>query len=58
MYIILEDSALLKKDGKYHTVKVVLVTCSGGKHVDYVAEDGTILKSEPYCRSKYSKVTV
>jgi hypothetical protein len=55
MYKILKENVMLRHKGKWYTVKVVLSTCSGGKKVDHITEDGTIIKSEPYCRSKYSK---
>lgn len=55
MYEILKENVMLRLQGKWYTVNVILSTVSGGKRIDYVTEDGTILKSEAYCRSKYSK---
>ena len=55
MYEILKENVMLRLKGKWYKVNVVLSTVSGGKRVDYVAEDGTILKSEAYSRSKYIK---
>lgn len=55
MYKVLEEKVMLRVENKWITTKVVLSNCSGGKKVDWVTEDGTIIKSEPYCRSKYSQ---
>ena len=55
MYKVLEKNVMLRVENKWITTKVVLSSCSGGKHIDWVTEDGTIIKSEPYCRSKYSQ---
>ncbi|MDR3597082.1 hypothetical protein [Clostridium sp.] len=56
MYKVLEENVMLRVENKWITTKVVLSSCSGGKRIDWVSEDGTIIKSEPHCRSKYSKV--
>lgn len=54
MYKVLEENVMLRVENKWITTKVVLSSCSGGKRIDWVSEDGTIIKSEPHCRSKYS----
>jgi hypothetical protein len=38
------------KDGKCHVCTLKILAVRGGKHVLYVAEDGTILKEEPMHR--------
>ena len=55
MYKVLKENVMLRLDEKWLSTKVVLSSCSGGKRIDYVADDGTIVKSEAYCRSKYSR---
>lgn len=55
MYEVLAEKVMIQVDDKWLSAKVVLATCIGGKRVDYVDENGNILKSEAYCRSKYSK---
>ena len=55
MYQILEENIKYRCKDKWYTVTAVLSTGSGGKTVDYITEDGTIIKTQAYCRSKYSK---
>ncbi len=55
MYKILEENVMFRLEDKWVKVNIVLTTVSGGKRIDYVTEDGTILKSEAYSRSKYNK---
>ena len=47
---LLEKDVAIEKDGKRYLCTVELVTAKGGQRVLYVAEDGTILKREPYFR--------
>jgi hypothetical protein len=56
MYKVLDEDVKLRQAGKWLTTKAVLSGCSGGKRIDFVDADGNILKSQAYCRSKYSKV--
>jgi hypothetical protein len=55
MYKILEENVMFRLEDKWVKVNIVLTTVSGGKRIDYVTGDGTILKSEAYSRSKYNK---
>ena len=55
MYKILEENVMLRIDNSWIGTNVILSSCSGGKKVDYVDATGKIIKSEPLCRSKYSK---
>jgi hypothetical protein len=57
MYKILEKNVMLRIEDKWINTKAVLASCSGGKRIDWVAKDGTIIKSVAYSRSKYSKDT-
>ena len=47
---LLEKNVAIEMDGKRYLCTVELVTAKGGQRVLYVAEDGTILKREPYFR--------
>ena len=47
---LLDKDVAIEKDGKRYLCTVELVTVKGGQRVLYVAEDGTILKREPYFR--------
>jgi hypothetical protein len=38
------------KDSKHYVCTLRLLAVRGGKHIAYVAEDGTILKQEPLFR--------
>jgi|GEM_PF-4480793 len=53
MYKVLADEAKVKIGDKWHTLTVILTEVSGGKRVEYLDADGTVLKSEAYSRSQY-----
>ena len=55
MYRILQANVMLRLDGRWHSTTAVLTNVSGGMQVNYVANDGTILKSQAYSRSTYSR---
>lgn len=54
-YEVLEENVMVKIEDKWMDTKAILTTCKGGRHVDYVNEDGNVLKTEPYSRSRYAK---
>ncbi len=56
MYKILEENVKLRLDEKWYSTTAILTCVSGGKQINYLAADGTILKSQAYSRSCYSKV--
>lgn len=56
MYKVLAEEAKVKIGDKWHTLTVILTEVSGGKRVEYLDADGTVLKSEAYSRSKYRAV--
>jgi len=47
---VLAEKVAVEKDGKRYICTLELVTVKGGQRVLYVAEDGTILKKEPFYR--------
>lgn len=53
MYKVLEEDVMLRIKDSWVSTKVVLSSCNGGKRIDYVTEDGHIIKSKPLSRSKY-----
>lgn len=55
MYKILEENVMLRLGDKWCVTTAVLTNVSGGKQINYVAEDGTILKSQAFSRSQYSR---
>lgn len=55
MYKVLEDNVMLRLGDKWHSTTAILTGVSGGKQINYVAEDGTVSKSQAYSRSVYSR---
>ena len=56
MYRVLEENVMLRLGYKWYATTAVLTGVSGGKQINYVAEDGTLLKSQAFSRSQYSRV--
>ena len=57
MYKILEENVMLRQADRWISTSAVLSPTSGGKRVDFINEDGIIIKSQPFCRSPYGNVT-
>ncbi len=51
---ILAENAKIKIGDTWHTVTVILTAVTGGKRVEYVADDGTVLKHERWSVSSYN----
>ncbi len=51
---ILAENTKIKLGDTWHTVTVILADVRGGKRVEYVAEDGTVLKKEKWSESSYN----
>lgn len=56
MYRVIEENVMLRLDNKWYSTTAILTNVSGGMQINYVTEDGTILKSQAYSRSCYGNV--
>lgn len=55
MYKVLEENIMLRLEDKWVSTKAVLSSCSGGQRVDWIDDNGNIIKSLPYCHTKYKQ---
>ncbi|MBC2457151.1 hypothetical protein [Clostridium beijerinckii] len=53
MVKVLDEHANVKVDGKWITLKAVLVAKRGGKTVLYLDSEGNEILKEPLCRSQF-----
>lgn len=56
MGIVLAEEATVKVNGKWFTLKALLVNAMGGKKVAYIDKDGDEVFSQPFCRSQYKNM--
>jgi hypothetical protein len=52
----LAEETIIRIDGKWRTVRAVLVVSRGGKKVIYLDRDGHEVFSEAVCKSKFKDV--
>lgn len=53
---ILSEEAAVKIDGKWRTLRAILVTSTGGRKVVYLDKDGCEVYSEALCKSQFKAV--
>lgn len=53
MIKVLSEQANIKINGKWMTLKAVLVAKPGGKRVTYIDSEGNEIYTEPLCRSQF-----
>ena len=58
MATVLAENALVPVDGKWLTLKAILIDVSGGKRVLYIDENGKALKSESLSKSQFKQINV
>lgn len=51
---VLAENAKIKIGDTWYTVTVILTDVRGGKRVEYVAEDGSVVKQEKWSTSSYN----
>ncbi|CDX01528.1 Hypothetical protein DPCES_1641 [Desulfitobacterium hafniense] len=56
MIKVLDEQANIKIDGKWVTLKAVLVAKRGGKTVVYIDSEGNEVHKEPLCRSQFKGI--
>lgn len=56
MVKVLSEQANIKIDGKWVTLKAILVSKARGKTVVYVDSEGNEVHTEPLCRSQFKGI--
>ena len=54
---VLSENTLVQVDGKWLTLKAILIDVSGGKRVIYVSENGEALKTESLSKSQFRHIS-
>jgi len=53
---VLSEEAAIRIDGKWRTLRAILVTTLGGRRVVYLDKEGVEVYSEPVCKSQFRNV--